>query len=238
MKDIRISIRDKISTNVNHDTYVCGNSDYRIVFDFDAEWEAHPVKTARIKYSGVYQEVVFTGNVCDFPLIHDTRMISVGVYAGNLSTTTPAIITAYRSILSGDEAHTEPTEDVYNQLVGLVEAGAVRGEQGPKGDAFTYADFTPEQLEALKGPKGDKGDPGIQGETGAQGPQGPKGDAYVVTETDLQEIANRTEQQYAAHLKSLSDDMAALLTGTKENARFHLGFYLDENGELCELEEE
>ena len=32
-----------------------------------------------------------------------------------------------------------------------------RGEQGPKGDPFTYADFTPEQLEALKGPKGDDG---------------------------------------------------------------------------------
>ena len=38
-----------------------------------------------------------------------------------------------------------------------------RGEQGPKGDKgdpFTYADFTPEQLEALKGPKGDKGEDG------------------------------------------------------------------------------
>lgn len=32
--------------------------------------------------------------------------------------------------------------------------------KGPKGDAFTYADFTSEQLAALKGEKGDKGDPG------------------------------------------------------------------------------
>ncbi len=31
--------------------------------------------------------------------------------------------------------------------------------RGPKGDAFTYADFTPAQLAALKGAKGDKGDP-------------------------------------------------------------------------------
>lgn len=194
MKDIRISIRDKISNNVNHDSYVCGNSDYRIVFDFDEEWEAHPVKTARFKYSGVYQEVVFTGNVCDFPLIHDARMISVGVYAGNLRTTTPAIITAFRSILSGDEAHTEPTEDVYNQLLGLVEAGAVRGEQGPKGDAFTYADFTPEQLEALKGPKGDKGDPGI-GVPGEKGDPGADGHTPVLgvdyfTEADKTELVN------------------------------------------------
>lgn len=45
------------------------------------------------------------------------------------------------------------------------------GPQGPKGDtgdAFTYADFTPEQLKELTGPQGPKGD---QGETGAQGPQ-------------------------------------------------------------------
>ena len=31
--------------------------------------------------------------------------------------------------------------------------------KGEKGDPFTYADFTPEQLNALKGPKGDKGEP-------------------------------------------------------------------------------
>ena len=50
------------------------------------------------------------------------------------------------------------------------------GPQGPKGDtgdAFTYADFTPEQLKELTGPQGPKGD---QGETGAQGPQGDQGE--------------------------------------------------------------
>ena len=56
------------------------------------------------------------------------------------------------------------------------------GEKGDKGDAFTYSDFTAEQLAALKGPQGDKGETGPQGPkgdtgaTGAQGPQGPKGD--------------------------------------------------------------
>ena len=59
------------------------------------------------------------------------------------------------------------------------------GPQGPaglKGDAFTFEDFTPEQLENLRGPKGDTGLQGLQGEkgdkgdTGAQGPQGEKGD--------------------------------------------------------------
>ena len=61
------------------------------------------------------------------------------------------------------------------------------GPQGPKGDPFTYDDFTEEQLELLKGPKGDpftygdfteeqlellkgpKGDPGPEGRTPAKG---------------------------------------------------------------------
>ena len=40
---------------------------------------------------------------------------------------------------------------------------AEKGAKGDKGDAFTYADFTPEQLAALKGEKGDKGDKGDKG---------------------------------------------------------------------------
>ena len=40
------------------------------------------------------------------------------------------------------------------------------GTKGEKGDPFTYADFTPEQLAALKGAKGDKG---ARGEKGADG---------------------------------------------------------------------
>lgn len=55
-----------------------------------------------------------------------------------------------------------------------------RGEPGQKGDAFTYEDFTEEQLAALKGPKGDPGTPGPQGpkgDTGDTGPAGPAGPA-------------------------------------------------------------
>ena len=43
------------------------------------------------------------------------------------------------------------------------------GPRGERGDPFTYADFTPEQLEAVKGPKGDAGDvwvPSVDAETG------------------------------------------------------------------------
>ena len=50
-----------------------------------------------------------------------------------------------------------------------------QGIQGEKGDAFTYNDFTEEQLAGLKGAKGDKGDKGDAGPQGDVGPQGPQG---------------------------------------------------------------
>ena len=58
------------------------------------------------------------------------------------------------------------------------------GEKGEKGDAFTYDDFTEDQLAALKGPqgeqgpageKGEQGPAGANGQDGAQGEQGPAG---------------------------------------------------------------
>ena len=67
----------------------------------------------------------------------------------------------------------------------------LNGAKGDKGDAFTYNDFTPEQLAALKGPKGDKGDIGLtgpQGETGPVGPQGPKGDTGAQGEQGIQGV--------------------------------------------------
>ena len=45
----------------------------------------------------------------------------------------------------------------------------IQGPKGDKGDAFTYEDFTPEQLASLKG---DKGDAGEQGPAGANGQDG------------------------------------------------------------------
>lgn len=63
-----------------------------------------------------------------------------------------------------------------------------RGEKGEKGNAFTYNDFTPEQLNNLKGPKGEQGIPGEKGDKGDTGPAG-----YVLTDKDKTDIANKID---------------------------------------------
>jgi hypothetical protein len=73
---------------------------------------------------------------------------------------------------------------------------------GKQGKAFTYADFTPEQLASLKGEKGEQGERGFQGVRGLQGVQGDKGkDGY----TPQREIDYWTEEDKAEIIDSLKE---------------------------------
>lgn len=65
------------------------------------------------------------------------------------------------------------------ELDNYVKKTELNSLKGEKGDPFTYADFTPDQLEKLKGPKGDKGEPFKYSDFTAeqlQALRGPKGD--------------------------------------------------------------
>lgn len=117
MPDIQITVRDKIASKVDDTVYVCSNSDYVINFDFDTEWDAYDTKTARFAYRAGYVDVIFDGNTCALPVIHNADRIYVGVYAGELHTTTPAVIPCRKSILSDGGTPADPPDDVYAQLI-------------------------------------------------------------------------------------------------------------------------
>lgn len=120
MPTINIEVKNKAARQTNKSVYVCGNSDFVVVFDFDAEWGEHSTKTARFKYNGVYQEVIFTGNECPMPMITNTVTIHIGVYAGDLHTTTAAVIFAKKSILCGGGTQYVPP-DLYTQIMSTFE---------------------------------------------------------------------------------------------------------------------
>lgn len=199
-RTFNISVRGKIAKNLSKTFYVCGNSDYAAHFDFDAEWDEHQFKTARfIGGDGTHIDRIFSGNECEVPVFMDTYQITVGVFAGNLHTTTPAIIPAKRSILSGGSAPAMPPKDDYAQMMGEINAAADR--------AGKAADRAEEIAEAIGPGGGDAGQDGVtfipsvskdgviswtnnggmdnpesvniagpQGEKGDTGPQGPQGD--------------------------------------------------------------
>ena len=93
------------------------------------------------------------------------------------------------------------------------------GPKGDKGDPFTYADFTPDQLAALKGPKGDKGDQGVAGQQGPIGPVGPKGDRGEKGEQGPQGIQGPVGPQgpkgEPLRFSDLTPDQIAQLKGPK-----------------------
>lgn len=156
MQIINIMVRDRIATRVGDDYYICGNADFVVKFDFDEEWDALDVKTARfVSEGGAYQDQIFSGNECPVPTISNTDSIRVGVFAGNLKTTTPARVPAARSILCGGGAPADPLPDVYNQI--MERLNQLDDDIG--GAVQDYLEENP-----------------IEGLTGPEGPQGPQGD--------------------------------------------------------------
>lgn len=117
---IHVSVKNKIAVQTGEVSYICGNSGYTVEFAFDDEWNDYETKTARFIYDGKITDVVFTGNVCAVPVISNVIIFAVGVFAGNLQTTTPAFISAKKSILCGGGSPADPPDDVYNQIIDML----------------------------------------------------------------------------------------------------------------------
>lgn len=127
---IEIIVRNKIAKLVELFTGICGNSDYVIKFNFDEEWDAYETKTARFKWNSTYVDIVFTGNECAMPAINDAYGVEIGVYAGDLHTTTGAYLPMKKSILCDGGVPADPTPDVYAQIMELLNSGGSGGGTG------------------------------------------------------------------------------------------------------------
>lgn len=138
MPDISIIVSEKIAHAPDAPVIVCGNSDYVLNFNLDSEWDDYDTKTARFEYAAdgelKYQDVVFSGSSVSAPIITGAAFVEIGLYAGDLHTTTPARVPCRRSILCDSPTHADPPKDVYNQLLELLSGG------GGVGDASMLAD--------------------------------------------------------------------------------------------------
>lgn len=121
MPDINIIVNDKTASAESSPVIVCGNSDYQILFSFDSEWDEYTVKTARFVFMKngtlLYEDVVFEGDTCTAPVLYDTDYVAVGVYAGDIHTTTPARIPCAHCITDSASVHPDPQPDIYEQLL-------------------------------------------------------------------------------------------------------------------------
>ena len=143
MPEITIQVRDKHATALESPEIVCGNADYTVAFDLDADWQSYAAKTARFNYvrDGVrlHQDVVFQGTGCAVPVMHDVYEVAVGIYAGDICTSTPARIPCVQSATDDAAEHPQPAPDVYDQLLTLL-AGLTTDAIDPAGDLLRLAE--------------------------------------------------------------------------------------------------
>lgn len=130
MPTIKLEVKNKIISLVDESLVVSYNKDYKVEFSFDIEWENENIKTARFVFGGKFVDVVIDGNVCDLPMIDKSVSIGVGVYAGDLHSTNKAFIPCIQSVLEEKGSPTTPTEDVYGQIIDLLNKYIEQGGGG------------------------------------------------------------------------------------------------------------
>lgn len=153
-----VTILNKIASCENDVRIVCGNCDYEIEFNFDAEWERHDVKTALFVVNGKAIPQVFRGNVCQVPVIQNTRVVEIGVFAGTiddgtLSTSTPALVGCIKGVTEYDDTIPPPEDSVYAQIVEMCEHAVEVAEKVE--EELENTDFGDGAVSSVNGQTGD-----------------------------------------------------------------------------------
>ena len=128
MPIVDIFVKNKVATG-DGQILVCGNSNYLLHFTFDEEWEKYYAKTLVVRYGNNVLMSFFTGDEVLMPVITDTIAVSIGVFSGDLETTTPAYFDCKKSIICGVSTPI-PTEEIYNQIVDAINKGMLKGDTG------------------------------------------------------------------------------------------------------------
>lgn len=213
INEIKISVKARRAEWTSGE-YICANSDFPVVFDFDEEWNSFDVKTAIFSHDGIDDPVVFNGSTCFVPNIVRAYNLTVGVTAGDLRTTTVARVPVEQSALSKPGMPPNPQPDVYAQIMDLLNKGGASAEaiqqavqdylekNPPPGVSDDHIrEVTAAQLQEAKesgefdGPTGDPGASAYQiaVKAGFEGTEEEwlaslKGERYVLTPVDKEEI--------------------------------------------------
>ena len=137
MKEIHIAVQDRRAFQTNKTAYLCGDGDFVAVFSLDAEWEELPVRTARFQTENGCTDVIFQGDRCPVPVIPYARKLEIGIYAGNVRTTTPACVALREGIRAAWGAPENPTPNVFDQVMERLMDSAVELETTQEGVRLT-----------------------------------------------------------------------------------------------------
>lgn len=128
MPTISVTVRNRIATAQRWQCIICGNSDYIVDFDLDAEWNDMPNKVAvfvtNTRGNIRHERVLFKGSTCSIPVLRGVSTVDIGIEAGDIRTTTPAHVKCEACIADNAGLPHEPEDDVYRQILSKVDGAA------------------------------------------------------------------------------------------------------------------
>lgn len=138
MPDINITVAHKVAVS-DTQSIVCDNSDYTVHWTLDEDWSAYDTKTMRTIYmDGTFTDKVFSGAEVELPVCTVPGVVQIGLFAGDIRTSRVAIMRALPSVRSAAGAPADPTPDVYDQIMEIING---LGSVDPDDIAKAVADY-------------------------------------------------------------------------------------------------
>lgn len=163
-----IEISNRIASVSADVELVCNNPTDTIQFNFDDEWTGHTTKTARFSWEGQYIDVVFEGYEVQVPEIFQTNYVYVGVFTDNI-TSTPVKLRCRYSIKCLGGSVAPPTQDVYDQIIWLINNSSGGGGTGGVSPTISVTEITGGHRITIRDVNGAKSIDVMDGVAGAAG---------------------------------------------------------------------
>ena len=193
--NLSFEVTNQLIRRIDKNTVVADSKNYLYAtFIFSDEWQG--TKTAIFKHNGETYHVLLENDMCLVPWeVIKQGTLGVSVFCGDLITSSTVYITINKSGYSDGGTPSEPTPDIYSQIISMIndiESGNVSDEKIAEAvekylsenpiETLTEEDvqrivseYVAAHKEELKGDKGDKGDPGTPGSDGLDGADGVDG---------------------------------------------------------------
>lgn len=118
------------------------NKGYEAHFIFDEEWDGL-VKTARFVNGNKHIDVVLENDSCEFPIDIMGAVVEVGVFAGDLKSTTSSYVIFLPSILEHFGIPADPPPEIYMQIIRMLQ------EIKDKSSSITFKSWTAVDAEGV-----------------------------------------------------------------------------------------
>lgn len=122
MKEILITVKDKIATAKDSEYIVNGNSDVAVRFVFDSQWDDVGTKTAVFVLSdgsAYYKEL--KDGTCSMPVLYNTAYVKIGVTSARVCTSTSATVKCRPCVMDDAIGTAAENRAAVNQLCDIID---------------------------------------------------------------------------------------------------------------------